>query len=386
MKQYNQKHSPKGSAEKAGRIALAVLVLSVGLLTAGCVSSGGPAGNGDFKAEGGVISRSNIEEAVEIILPEKIGGETVVALKGRVFVENELLEVIHLPSGLTKIDPEAFWDCPQLRSFTVAEWNSAFTVVDDVLFSKDKKTLVAYPPAKEGREYTVPEGVERIADRAFAADTKTNALYSIRLPASLREIDIGEDVFNARTELMSIYVDEENPKFRSLDGVLYDKNITRLLKYPQNRRIEDGEYLVPEGVTRIGEGACQILPLGIERVVLPATLTTIERGAFSSSGHLKEINLPARLESISNLAFGLCVNLEPPELPDGLKVIGGMAFYGDFKHEEIYIPASVEKIGRWAYSYGDLGLIRCAADKKPDGWHDEWTGAHVEWEAEREEK
>ena len=82
-----------------------------------------------------------------------------------------------------------------------------------------------------------------VEDRSFA---KCTGLTSITLPKSVVHID--DDVFSGCSDLTEIIVDEQNPVFASDDGVLFDKNKTTLIKYPEGRK---GEYTIPDSVIEI---------------------------------------------------------------------------------------------------------------------------------------
>lgn len=73
-----------------------------------------------------------------------------------------------------------------------------YRTVDGVLFSKDGKTLLAYPNYKKAEHYDVPAGVERIEARAFSNEN----LKTISLPIGLKFI--GDYGFGGCTRLQSI--------------------------------------------------------------------------------------------------------------------------------------------------------------------------------------
>jgi len=74
---------------------------------------------------------------------------------------------------------------------------------------------------------TIPEGITRIECEAFAF---CNNLTSISLPASVSTIEIS--AFGYCSNLTSITVDNANLTYKCMDGVLYNKSGTDLLKYP----------------------------------------------------------------------------------------------------------------------------------------------------------
>lgn len=69
-----------------------------------------------------------------------------------------------------------------------ADGSKRYRTVDNVLFSKDGRTLMYYPPKREAAEYTVPESVLRIATTAFY---RPEYLREINIPQSCRVFDKG---------------------------------------------------------------------------------------------------------------------------------------------------------------------------------------------------
>ncbi len=120
--------------------------------------------------------------------------------------------------------PNPFGYCLNLEEIRVDEENTSFQVADGVLYSKDGKKLIAYPAAKAGQSYTVPQEVEMIFPNAFTGCKN----------------------------LETILVEEGNPFYESVEGALVDKRAGELIAYPAgNKRIR---YTVPENVTTVAEG------------------------------------------------------------------------------------------------------------------------------------
>lgn len=88
----------------------------------------------------------------------------------------------------------------------------------------------------------------------------------------------------------------------------------------------------------------------IESVVIPDTVRTIGRSAFSNSRNLKHVELGDGLEYIGQNAFSGC-DLQSIDLPEGLKEIIYGAFRGNASLEEINIPRSVNNIGEMVFRY-----------------------------------
>ncbi len=86
---------------------------------------------------------------------------------------NTSLKKVSIPKRLTKIGERAFTLVSGCKSFKVQKGNPAYCAQDGVLFTKDKKTLVACPMGKTG-SYPVPKGVRKIGNHAFAYSSLKN--------------------------------------------------------------------------------------------------------------------------------------------------------------------------------------------------------------------
>ncbi len=98
----------------------------------------------------------------------------------------KVLETISIPKSITTIGKGAFYGIKTMKAFTVDTNNPNFAAVDGVLYTKDMKTLLYYPAAKDATTFTVPATVTTIAEGAFLNATK---LQSIVLPEGLTTIE-----------------------------------------------------------------------------------------------------------------------------------------------------------------------------------------------------
>jgi hypothetical protein len=168
-------------------------------------------------------------------------------------------------------------------------------VVDGVIFSADRKTLIKYPDDKIGEEYTVPEGTEVIGENAFYFNY---SLQNLVLPLSLNRIE--DDAFRdsylysitwknfpkditryafAGSSIFMFYSMEDSQNCTSMDGVLFSKDKKKLLCFP-TRRSDSGIYNVPEGTEIIGFRAFAETETHAG-VILPSSLKLIEDEAFA---------------------------------------------------------------------------------------------------------
>lgn len=157
-----------------------------------------------------------------------------------------------------------FYYCLALEEINVNEDNPFLKSVDGVLYSRDGKKLLSYPAAKRGSTYTIPSEVEKICPGAFVGCR------------NLEEILVGE----------------ENTYYRSIDGVLMDKE-NQLVAYPIGRKT--ASYSVPEEITQIAQDAFYMSEL---EEVICRSVENITSESFRKSKKLKRIEGGALTKSI----------------------------------------------------------------------------------------
>lgn len=146
-------------------------------------------------------------------------------------------------------------------------------------------------------------------------------------------------------KLSAFVVDESNSTFKAIDGVLFSKDGTELIKYP--RGLQNAAYIIPENVTRIGDNAFE--ESQIESVTLPGTLQVIGRYSFSSSKNLSEIVMPNSVESLGTSAFSWCKKLKKVVLSDNIREIPNSSFIHCIALREFLFGKNVNKISDNAF-------------------------------------
>ena len=113
--------------------------------------------------------------------------EGLLEIKKDAFNKCTSLTEIGIPSTVTTIDPTGFQQAEKLERFDVNKNNTVYSSVDGFLLSKDKKTLVSFPPAKANTYYTLlPPTIETIGAQAFYA---INKLENITIPEKVNRIE-----------------------------------------------------------------------------------------------------------------------------------------------------------------------------------------------------
>ena len=299
--------------------------------------------------EDGLYITGYLGSATSVIIPAEIDGKKVVGIGDRAFFGCSNLTSVTLPDSVTQIGERAFSGCRSLTSITIPDgvtqigsfWgcSSLISIIipDGVTQIEDG----AFGSCSSLTSITIPESVTQIGDRAFSY---CSSLTSITIPENVTQIGdetfhgcsnltsitipesvekIADSAFSGCNNLNTFVVEENNPSYRSEDGILYDKNRTKVI-------------LCPEGRTA--------------SVVIPDGVTQIEDGAFSNCNSLTSIIMSNSVTEIGSFAFSGCGNLKNVAIPDSVTTISYQAFSNCSSFSNINIPSSVTKIDR-AFDY-----------------------------------
>ena len=167
-------------------------------------------------------------------IPSTIDGYKVTEIGWSAFGGCTGLTSVTILSGVTEIGNYAFSGCTGLKSVAIP--NSVTYIGDDAFRDCTGLTSV-----------TIPSSVKEIGGYAFSGCT---GLKSVTIPSSVKKIGYG--AFSDCTGLKSITVDKNNKNYTSVEGVLFNKDKTEILSYPNAK---GSSYVIPSSVTEIGGGA-----------------------------------------------------------------------------------------------------------------------------------
>ena len=355
----------------------------------------------DYSIDGGNISINGFGDASgSVVIPEKvsvagdglIAGDdyTVTTIGNSAFTGNTDITSVTLPETITSIGNGAFTGCSNLSTINLPEGlteigNSAFRSCGSLT------------------DIVLPDTLKTIGSYAFQNCVSISG--TLNIPASVESIGTAALIVLGLEEFT---VDADSQHFTAFEGILYSKDMKRLIVCPTEKVCIDFVMpntveIVEESAFRVCNGLSGTLTLSSNlttikaaafyfaqrlsgTLTIPASVTTIEGNVFSHSGFSEIVvaegntvyksqdgvlynaamtslvqyprskkgasfTIPSTVTRIESHAFGSCTILTSVTLPSNLQYISGMAFYrAENLTGELVIPSTVTYIGEAAFS------------------------------------
>ena len=290
------------------------------------------------------------------------GGDIVPLLEGTI-------EEITIPNEVKKLRVGGFVGCDDLREINADESHEVYKSTDGILYTKDGKKLVSYPPAKEETEYIMPDEVEEVEDFAFNNTTTLERVVvseNIKtLPKNIaienKDVEIAlvlnpdilaqGDVYPVGSDMINSVTIPEGSTYLSLTAFDNMPNI-KTLYYNGECELETN-VVDNKGLTYYN--AVNTLK-NLEKVVIGGNAKNIPAYFLrntASRSTLETVIIGDCVESIGDYAFYWLWSKELT-IGNNVKYLGVRAFSGWSDLEgTLIIPDSVIELGYETNSYGE---------------------------------
>lgn len=332
-------------------------------------------------------------------------------IPARAFQNFNTLKTVKLSEGIEKIGDYAFSGCSLLETIEIpgsVTYIGSNIMSNTAWYNYQNAGLIVLDDWIYGYKGDMPEN------------------YTLKLDKNTRGVVDG--FFNSSNNITAFDVASDNQFFSSVDGVLFNKDMTTILRYPMSRT--DMQYTIPSTVTQIGTGAfyncsnllvvdipenlqsignyafynCYILAdanipdtvsyigsyafyncHGLTNINIPSSITTIQPYSFAYCHGITELAIPDNTTSIGEYAFYNCSNLVNLKLGNGVETIESYAFADCGRLKNVIIPDNVKQIGSYVFSYGNKDSITIGTGVTEIGYGiDNWknvyyAGSQEEW-------
>ena len=262
-----------------------------------------------------------------ITIPERIYSYTVTAIGDDAFFDYTNFTNITIPNSVTTFGESAFLRCGNLKTVNydgdIESWlNISF-------YNYGSSPLLngasLYFNGELVTDVVLPNTITWINDYVFCGCT---SITSITIPNGVTTF--GEGAFLLCDNLKTVNYDGDIESWLNISfhGDYWDSHSNPLL---------NGASLYFNGKL-------------VTDVVVPNTITKINKFAFEGCKSLTSITIPEDVTGIGECAFYGCTNLSSVTIPDGVTYIDVSSFSGCTNLTSITIPDSVTSIGGWAFS------------------------------------
>ena len=325
----------------------------------------------------------------------------VTTIGERAFYDSNITGIT-IPGNVRVIGVEAFARCSALISlvFEGGARDPALTIEESAFYNCSSLSSVSLPANLKNLGQYAFGGISALtkvtvnaAESIGELNYSTGAFSSTDGVSYVRTLVIGPDVSDfdingvfGSVNLTTVEVDPANKNFAEKDDVLFNKDFTRIVYYPNGKM---GDYVLPDTVVEIGAGVFSGKG-NLSKITIGSNITTIAEGAFMESSitevifskeasdtsltigkrafydcdKLTAVDLPARTVSIGGEAFANCSALTSFTVPEGVTSVGNAAFALNSRLTSVSLPSTLESIGMYdsAYDYYIPNAKQAAVD------------------------
>ena len=227
----------------------------------------------------------------ELKIGSPVNGDTIYFGKAVFMGCPELVTADFSASNIDSVPEQAFSNCENLQTF-IAPDETLQRIDKQAFYNCYRLHTLGINGCPEG-EYSIPYSVNLINSQAFENNycmqvlnlsDKSTALALSMLNIYLDEKEVQEKGY---TPLEKVTVDENNPDYKSVDGILYSKDGKTLHYLPVRKNIEN--YVVPDSVEIIGESSLAA-NIYLKSVTIGDNVKEIQKSAFNDAQALEYVD------------------------------------------------------------------------------------------------
>jgi len=326
---------PKGMTTIESRIFYGSGDLTGTLVIPEGVTSIGDAAFGNTAISGKLVIPDKVTSIGEYAfgstyITELVLGNNVKTIASRAFSCEELGGTLYIPKNVEYVAGNAF-SMTKIENFVIDKDNENLCIENDILYNKDKTTILACSPSIKGT-VTIPSSVKSIEEFAFSYCTGITG--ELIIPDSV--VYIGADAFSDCSGITKVKFGRGITEIN--DSTFYYCNSLKSVDFG-------------DSISVIGDYAFYNASIS-DTLVIPDSVTSIGEESFAHN-NMTQVDLGSGIKVISNKAFYTCTNLEIVDIPDNITTIGDEAFSWCTSFYDLTIGEGVKTIGKEAFSSCD---------------------------------
>lgn len=335
----------------------------------------------------------NVQDKSSVVIPATFNNLPVTEVLAEAFYNEAEIQTLSIGANVTSIGDSAFYNATALTSITFEEGSKLDTIgnyafqYDEAL--KELKTPSSLRHILNSAFYrtglnsvTLNEGLIEIGENAFGYTSLTffslpdsvstfgdailagnDVLSTVQIGKGRQEINSFQ-LFSGSSQpdaFTSFEVDPENPHLKSVDGVLYSKDGTKLISVPRNNYTLNADQEAAKTLV-LNDDIVEIAPYALSyaqyytKVVFGSNVVSIGDYAFNYANRISALDLTkaTKLQTIGNYSFkggigGGYASESSVVLPDSVTTIGDYAFSENSNLVSFTFGAGVTSLGSFIF-------------------------------------
>ncbi len=264
-------------------------------------------------------------------------GNAIKRIESQAFYSDNILESITLPSSIEFIERNAFDQCYAFASIAMDGENDNYASDDGVLFTKDFSDLIIYPNGKTG---VFKLGANFTGQ--FNTDWKNYGFTSIEIDENNQTYCAVNNIVYSKDKKTLVFGTKASGKvtipsetnilndyafyYSGIEEVDFSQSgVTCIPSYCFQGCNQLTNVVFSESIVTLSQEAFYDCD-GLETIVIPNTITSMGYGAFMSCSNLKNVTIGSGVTSLPNCCFYSCSKLSTITIPSNITALYGQCF------------------------------------------------------------